>query len=1292
MSQDKKKSYSVAPSDPERSGILNRGTLATVVGVAVLALVLVFPKDDLMNRLRSDDAQADRELTVAYLRNLIRTENKDASLRLLLAEKLIAGRQFDEAAQVLVQTRAMALDESDRQRWDELDTLRVWTQYRLARENADLPREVLERIEQSVLLRLQQQLTQANTPRALFALVAQARDLGAMAQAIGPAALQRLAKLPNATLSDLFRGGKEALALSAFELSAALFFAAKTKTADTQARDSAVDAGIKSLLAGGLAGKAYEAALRERPTPPPGDPLHWDLLAMALAANQAAGALVHLRAAVDLSAPPAALAQAMTPQQLALALQVTAASADLGLATRLTQALALTRPGDVALTERVAQLFEWGGKPTDALRTWLAALRSGKSELATANIFRLAPMLFDDDALLAAWSAKAARQVPAMEDVRRIVDIYERMGAPERASEFLAAQRLSQPGLGAESQAPGAATLRQQQLRSLSAALFERRGLHQLAIDELWSLRDELIRQEKALGATDSTRLVTLLLRATRQREALNVLLELPVPSVAPTDKLARAAWLSHWQLRADLGFDEVRAAVWTEAVGVLIAASQPAGEPLFRPYETERLMRHLIDSNQPLDAIALAQQLLPWGLSENLSLAWLDAVNASPSPARLGSFLKNLSATLAQRLQERTDYLERRAGAFAAVGDKARAAADYRLALSKGASPSLRATYWWLLIDMADVSALRRELRLHATELRASPAFWEVLGATHQRLDEPRAALGYYRRLASPRSSDPLWLTNYADVLSNAGDESQALRVRRHAHALLGRTLLSGAKLSKDEAAQAVLLRARLSESFASGSEKTILLRLLGQAIGDDALSAPLREQARQAVLPWALAAERNELARRWLQVEAGLDRRMAVTAVTAVAAVAGASTPAAEQAQARGFKQLALALATGDLVALDNLLANPAMRFSAIDTVNAQRQLGRTAQALGLAQGLQAQSPEGAGGDELALATQEMALGLASRVRVSASRQSVGDASQRTQLLQINTPLNPHLRLSFDLGTSSITDASARKRPEHAQTNARATLTQQTDSGEWSASLARHGAWATVTGLALKLSQHIAPRWLAQLDLKRREPSTQSTPLAIAGTQDLLKLALNHSTSGDFNWRAEVAKARFHTQPGEPLGDQKTLAFNASYALRRQYPELGVRAGVQRTKSQPVAQPYPDLRGLTVDGSAPDAATFLGPSATSWQMSVAWGQSVAPTDAPTPTSPYSRAPRPYAELGAERRRSAGQTSTSALLRLGARGSVFGRDNLTLGIEIRPTAGQTTKELKVHYEWLGDR
>ena len=189
--------------------------------LAIGALVLVFPKSDLLTLLRGETDQGNRDLTTAYLRNIIRTEPKDLSLRLLLVEKLLAGGELKEARQILDDaqplTRATAAGLVDWNRWDL-----AWWQAQLGQaidggKDADIRQAATE-----LLARLKRSAESVNNAAQVFTSISAANVLAAMLGTSQPALTQqiqsmqdlllaRLVNLPSASTQDLASGATMAL-------------------------------------------------------------------------------------------------------------------------------------------------------------------------------------------------------------------------------------------------------------------------------------------------------------------------------------------------------------------------------------------------------------------------------------------------------------------------------------------------------------------------------------------------------------------------------------------------------------------------------------------------------------------------------------------------------------------------------------------------------------------------------------------------------------------------------------------------------------------------------------------------------------------------------------------------------------------------------------------------------------------------------------------------------------------------------------------------------------------------
>ena len=1252
-------SYSVAPDDRERSRILSWGALGGIVVLAIGALVLVFPRSDLLTLLRGETDQGNRDLTVAYLRNIIRTEPKDLSLRLLLVEKLLAGGELKDARQALADAlplaRTTASGLADWNRWDL-----AWWQAQLGQaleggKDADIRQAATE-----LLTRLKRSADSDSNAAQVFTSIGASNALAAMLgnsqptltqqiQAMQDALLARLLVLPATSAQDLSRGATLALAAGRLSLASDLFFAARRKTTAADARLQLLKKGVQALLATGDSRKAWQAALRETAPLPPGDSTWWYIAQLALGAGEPREAGVALSNVIAINADPALLANTLSTEQLQLAWDTFAAAGDLNAALLVAEAALLADPQSALWLERKAQMSEWAGKAPQALAAWLELMRRGASARAIDNVFRLSPMLYDDDALLAAWLALARQKKLSADEAAKIIEVYERLGSAEGALGFIRKLRAST--------APGDQATTVQWL-TLEAQLLDRAGRP----DEAMAIFEQL--RPGGLASKDAMRLARIYLKKGQLLLAVRAL---------QAARLTQGVFdEAYWVMLADVAYDAGERVIAERALDQVIANGKP------EIYQAERAIRVRTDSNRLAEALQMAARLYARFPEDKIVFAWLDAISAQKSPAGLADLMQALRASHRTTLEASPAFLERRAGLYVRLGNMVLAKRDYALALViKPDNPPLRAAYWWLLVDQRETALLRSEIgRVNAVQ-RRNAVYTEVLTAAWQLLGEPRQALALMQRQAKAKANDFLWLMNYADVLDTAERQTAALRVRRHAWLLAQRA--SARPADQEQAKNALLTQLRLAAEFAGGPEKARLWRELGGLLkaspsgSDPAKTKAELQQAQELVGAWLLSEGRFDAAQRWLWQQHAA--RLAVPA----------------------YQELAVALAQNDKAALTRLLdkadSPQANALSPQDRLSALRALGRRDESasLGMEQALRrAEGPD----DEAQRALQEDLLATASRASVqSRTRQ---DAALTRQELKTSAQLalNPKLKLTFDLTNSSYRtrDANVIAATPARDREARMGLEAVTPWGDLKAQALVRDALARVNGLYLQLTTKLNSQASLRMEAARNERSEESSAMAVAGVRDRVGVTLNLRASDRFDGQVYLGSNRFRTQTGAPLGNSVDAFVTGNLYLRRDYPDIRLQSQLRRSVMRATGQPDAPTALLSPGGNVPTVDFFLGPSSTAWSNSIGFG--LAQSD---PLSSYSRAWRPWGEIGFETRQTLGTRQTQSLLRLGVKGTVRGRDQLNLNLDVRPGTGglsgaQGTRELRLQYDIYFDR
>ena len=1252
-------SYSVAPDDRERSRILSWGALGGIVVLAIGALVLVFPKSDLLTLLRGETDQGNRDLTTAYLRNIIRTEPKDLSLRLLLVEKLLAGGELKEARQTLNDAlplaRSTAAGMADWNRWDL-----AWSQTQLGQaidggKDADIHQAATE-----LLARLKRSAESAGTAAQVFTSISAANTLAAMLggsqptltlqiKAMQDALLARLLGLPSATAQELARGATLALAAGRLPIASDLFFAARRKTTAVEARLQLLKKGVQALLATGDSRKAWQAALSEAQPLPPGDSTWWYLAQLALGAGEPREAGVALRNVIAITADPKLLASTLSAEQRQLAWDTFAAAGDLNAALLITEAALLAEPQSALWLERKAQMSEWAGKAPQALAAWLELMKRGASSRALDNVFRLSPMLYDDDALLAAWLTLARQKKLAVDEVAKIIEVYERMGSAEGALSFIRKLRASSsPGDGTNST----------QWLALEAQLLDRAGRPDEAIAIFEQLRPD------GLTSKDGMRLATLYLKKGQLLLAMRALQAV---------RLAQGVFdEAYWTMLADVAYDAGERAIAEQALDQVIAYGKP------EIYQAERAIRVRLDSNRLAEALRLAAQLYVRFPEDKIVFAWLDAISAQKSPVGLADLMQGLLASHRRALEASPTFLERRAGLYARLGNMALAKRDYALALLiKPDNPPLRAAYWWLLVDQRETALLRSEIgRVNAVQ-RRSAVYNEVLTAAWQLLGEPRQALALMQRETKTRSNDFLWLMNYADVLDSADRQTAALRVRRHAWFIASREAQRTAArpADKEQAQNALLTQLRLAAEFAGGTDKARLWRDLGGLLKTSQASdqPAQKQQAQELVGAWLLSEGRFDAAQRWLWQQHAA--RLAVPA----------------------YQELAVALAQNDKTALARLLDKAddqqANTLSPQDRLSGLRALGRRDESASLGMEQALRRAEGVD-DEAQRALQEDLLATASRAGVQSRTRQDAVLTRQEIKTSAQLVLSPKLKLTFDLSNSNnrTRDTNVIVATPARDREARAGIEAITPWGDLKAQALMRDALARVNGLYLQLTTRLNSQASLRMEAARNERSEESSAMTLAGVRDRLGVTLNLRASDRFDGQLYLGSNRFRTQTGAALGNSLDAFVTGNVYLRRDYPDIRLQSQLRRSVMRATGQPDASTGFLFPGGLTPGVGSFLGPSSTAWSNSIGFG--LAQSD---PLSSYSRAWRPWGEIGFETRQTLGERQTQSLLRLGIKGSVRGRDQLNLNLDVRPGTGglsgaQGTRELRLQYDIYFDR
>ncbi len=1198
-------------------------TTAGFALMVMIPLVMIFPKQALLQQV-SQQKLGD-PLTVNYLSNLLRADPASLELRLLLVEHRMFLHEYDGMQALLdpvIQSKSAAW-----QAKGMLAEYKFLTSRFLMSASASPQRAELRRRRSDVLLQLHR--LQWPLPTLVY-LAGQAEQLGE--HGITTLLYQRIVDSSARMSADGFSAmAYQMLGEGNYELSAHLYFIARHKASTLAKQRKYFLAGVNALISGNLLVKAMQSIDRHVGALESDSETLYALIKAARAANDQPRAVryaKHLLNIAWLSLPVVAWLQQVDmgwlgianadaademPQaksskirryvkkEYELAYQVFIENRNLEEAYRVAAAAVRQSPAEAVWHHRLAQVAEWTGRVEEALREWRWTLRDHETLEALAGILRLAPSLNEYDLLLNAWKRVATMQEMDAAQWENMAVLFELTGRQREGIRFFR-QRYAND--------------HEQLQLEIAARLAERGGDDVLAI----ALYEDLLERHGSHSEWHM-KLANLYLRKGQYRKAYD-LLQANRKSVKEDD-------IDYWKLLAILAWQLQQDADAKKSFQRLAKEGNLAREDFSR-------LIYLLGDSRPAEKAALAElSYRRYGERDMLLLA-LD-LNAAQGDMPAQKRLFKLAA-MDRRvdLSNNARFYQLRAQYQLAQGEFAAARKDFHQAVS--IAPYVSADVenrLWFLINSHDLAGLRVMLaQVMAHGDQNNPAYWGVLAASYQSLDQSVRAVAYYTRQFRQGGQDFLWLMGYADALEQVRQAGMAARVRRHAW-LQVRERVSG-KASGVLYSPEMLAAAQLAMQNDPGDSAFALVRevlrqdrllkqdevqrrkidgmSLAMSLSLNAYDDEAERRVSELVLGWTVSQEQSTNAKAWLwrRYARSLNRPL--------------------------WAEASMATAEQDTEQLAALLDEQGEGLALLTRHDAANAVGRFGEAQSIIYWGLSDNPES---DDIHQRFSEDMLAAASELDVGWRTEQVGGLHRMVRQVSVEMPLVRAVRMGAEYRKAQQRneEPSAFGTVPPAERVTGLWLKYRWNTGETEFALRRRNEYAATTEAHLIHAMKIAPRMNLQLGVEFNTAATESNVLQLFGMRNQFAASVHYTFSKREYLQVESAWANYRTQDGAGMGSGKRLSWELGYRARSAYPDLTVRVNGTHTRFAQSAIPALALPG--------DANVY----------GVCGGFGDGVRDA------YTRAWRPYAGTCFTRNAVTGQGYNATL---GLAGSVIGLDQLS--------------------------
>ena len=756
-------------------------------------------------------------------------------------------------------------------------------------------------------------------------------------------------------------------------------------------------------------------------------------------------------------------------------------------------------PDNLLWRERLAKVSEWSGRPKIGLDNWLYLARTTGRDDAWQAVLRLAPGLFDDNALRAALEYQLEKQPGNQKLIRETTAIYERLADQRGGLRFL--ERTH-------------SRIHQTWVLEDMAELAGRIGDPDLALG-YWQrfLAEAGLTPERAL------RVATIMLLFGRPEESL-VLLQ-------KAQNLATKSDVAFWRLTAKLAEFARNDGLAIKSYRQFIDAHEVSAQAEESDYEA---LYRLLQDDYPQETALIAVVAWHHFHQPKHLIQALGYYAKKERWQEMTPLLSKLTEKDRQLLRRHPEFLLLSAQYALNTGKPTQAKQDLEAAIRLAPqAQNIQLALLWFYIDSGDGVSLRRTLNKWESDWQGDPTLHDALGSAYLALSLPDIALRrYYTPHMHEHRDDFLWLMNYADALEQNQETDRAWQLRQY---LLAQERQRSSRqtwlrdLTDEESLEMRrVARARLIIAQKQGDAGLAILRELLRLDreGEKKLSA----SAKDVALGWFQEQGSYQAERGWLW------QQYAKTAARPL------------------WAELSLALAENDRETAGQLLERHGERLPRYDRINAAR-LGDDLR-LAQSDAFETQDSQHAD-DALHLQLSEALLEYSDSLGGELFKRDIGKIEERESKLNWHFAISPRLALDMNLGSIERNNRDLSVigvLPDEKYLSTR--LQWRHPNGETLLTVQQRDSFDTYYPLLLEHTQRIDDRLSLNMALGSDLPANDSTALMVAGMKDSAALGLRYRlTARDQisvlgNWN------RYFVQDGIALGTGQNWLVEATHAIR--------------------------------------------------------------------------------------------------------------------------------------------